>query len=570
MSSRAERERPAPDPEPPAVVGQTLSALLILADDTRAQRPLAMLAEARRPSFDVIRVTGVDAAAILLRSQRFDVILFGLEHERTDGLEAISALAAVAPGTAIVVGTQLINEPLALRALHHGAQDCLFIDDPALDHARAVRAIYHAIARASLDANHQLDRMIAISPDAIMTVNHQFLITRFNAAAERMYGMAAEEAVGRRANQLPPANRRGSQLAFLRRVLSGESMEASEIVRRRRKDGADVILSASGTPITDVLGTVVEACVLVRDVTPLHSEQTARAHAEQQVRRAFDEALIGMALVDLQGRSYEINDALCRLLQRSRGELIGATLDRFTHPDHHGHAIAQWRDLLSKGELTNVAQTRFLLPDGRSIWAEVHASLIVEADGSPSHFVVQVQDITRRRREEDRLRDIAEHDELTGVLNRRGFDMALRGQVADNERHGAEGALLMVDLDNFKHHNDTYGHAVGDKILVAVASALSDHLRESDAVGRLGGDEFLVLMRHGGLEAAEVVAQMLLSHVTSAALAITGDSDRPITASIGIVCFAGAGQATAQQLMELADQAMYSAKRLGKNRYTVA
>lgn len=414
-----------------------------------------------------------------------------------------------------------------------------------------------------------LDRLIAASPDAIVTIDRELVVTRFNAAAERLYGYTADQILGTSVSELAPQTGQASQVAFIQRVLAGESIEAYEIVRKHA-DGSELIVSVSGTPVTDDHGDVVEVCAVLRDVTALHAEQAARAHAERQVQRAFDEALIGMALIDLSGRSFEINDALCRLLKRPRGELLGAPIEQFAHPDHRGEVIARRENLAAGGEYGTVAQTRFMLPDGRTIWAEVHASLILEADGSPSHYVIQVQDITRRRREEDRLRDIAEHDELTGVLNRRGFDLALRGHIADNARHGPEGALLMLDLDNFKHHNDTFGHAVGDRILVAVGNALTDHLRESDAVGRLGGDEFMVLLRTGALEGAETVARMLLTHVTGHAQAVTGDSDHPITASIGIVCFAGAGNATAEELMDRVDQAMYVAKNLGKNRFAVA
>ena len=123
---------------------------------------------------------------------------------------------------------------------------------------------------------------------------------------------------------------------------------------------------------------------------------------------------------------------------------------------------------------------------------------------------MQVQDITDRRRLEDQLRHLADHDPLTGLLNRRGIDRALAQHVARGRRYGAEGALLVLDLDGFKAVNDSLGHAAGDELIVTCAAALQNRLRETDILGRLGGDEFAVLLPAEGEAEAVIVAEAIV------------------------------------------------------------
>ena len=183
------------------------------------------------------------------------------------------------------------------------------------------------------------------------------------------------------------------------------------------------------------------------------------------------------------------------------------------------------------------------------------AALLLDAGGRPLSWVGQFQDVTERRRQEAELRHLAEHDPLTGLLNRSAFALALEQHLARVRRYGGEGALLMADLDGFKRVNDLHGHAAGDELLTACADALRGRLRESDAIARLGGDEFAVLLRGGGSEEAEIVARSLLAAVEHATLGA-------ITASVGVASV-GAGACRADELLRGADRAMYRAKRAG-------
>ena len=128
------------------------------------------------------------------------------------------------------------------------------------------------------------------------------------------------------------------------------------------------------------------------------------------------------------------------------------------------------------------------------MWVAINSTLVRDADGKPLHFLSQMQDITESRRHEAELRHMADHDPLTGLLNRRSFERELERHVAYVERYGPKGAAIVLDLDHFKTINDTLGHSAGDELIVRVAHALRSRLRESDVLARLGGDEFAILL----------------------------------------------------------------------------
>ena len=164
------------------------------------------------------------------------------------------------------------------------------------------------------------------------------------------------------------------------------------------------------------------------------------------------------------------------------------------------------------------------------------------------------------RRTQDELEQMASHDHLTGALNAGAFTRRLTRELQRNRRYRRPAALLYLDLDNFKQLNDAHGHLTGDAVLRLTADALRRALREVDVVGRLGGDEFAVLMPETDGELAAAASRRLSEGIRHAF-----DGTPPITASIGIVSFVDT-TVSSQELLRRADQAMYSAKKAGKDR----
>jgi diguanylate cyclase (GGDEF)-like protein len=186
--------------------------------------------------------------------------------------------------------------------------------------------------------------------------------------------------------------------------------------------------------------------------------------------------------------------------------------------------------------------------------------------GRPAYAVIQVVDITERKRFEGQLQYLADHDALTGLYNRRRFEEELDRVLAAAERYGRAGALLVLDLDGFKYVNDTLGHPVGDELIARLAGTLRDELRESDVIARLGGDEFGVILPEATEAEAAAVADKLLRAVQRDGTVADASRRARVTASIGVAPFDGGDGLSAEELLVEADIAMYDAKEGGRNR----
>ena len=279
---------------------------------------------------------------------------------------------------------------------------------------------------------------------------------------------------------------------------------------------------------------------------------------------AFEHAPIGLGVFNPEGEYIRANPALCRLLDRPPEHLLGRRDQQFTHPDDRQADVdAAWRIL--NGEL-DVWQTekRFVRPDGSIVWAIANMTFLRERHGHAVAWLGQFQDITERKSLEDRLRRLADEDALTAVPNRRSFEQSVRVTLELSARRQIAGSLLMIDLDGFKEINDTYGHAVGDRALAAVAGALRKRLRASDLIARVGGDEFAVLLPATSGQGARDVADALADVVRETRLG----PDAPaiaLSASLGVADFGTVPLPTVQELFASADAAMYVAKRAARH-----
>jgi diguanylate cyclase (GGDEF)-like protein len=190
------------------------------------------------------------------------------------------------------------------------------------------------------------------------------------------------------------------------------------------------------------------------------------------------------------------------------------------------------------------------------------------ADGEIHGRVWSFRDVTERERIQARLRHLADHDPLTGLLNRRRFEEELSDRVAHVARYDSGGAVLLLDLDNFKYVNDSLGHRTGDAVIRSVADLLRRQIRETDVLARLGGDELAVLLPYADEQQARHVAQKLVEALRSHRAVFRGKRLR-MTTSIGVAVISKARLQTAEQLMVEADVAVYEAKESGRDRYYV-
>jgi diguanylate cyclase (GGDEF)-like protein/PAS domain S-box-containing protein len=280
---------------------------------------------------------------------------------------------------------------------------------------------------------------------------------------------------------------------------------------------------------------------------------------------AFTSAPIGMALIDLDGRCLQVNDALCRITGHSRDQLKATTFRAITHSDDADRDADSVRELLDGRIPSYQTEKRYRHAWGHYFWVLLTKSLVRDVQGKPLYVVSQVQDISERKEMTVRLEYLIDHDFLTGLYNRRRFEQELAREAGRVARYEAKGAVLMIDLDNFKDVNDAFGHKAGDDLLKGVAGALKHRIRQTDVLARVGGDEFAVMLPEADADEAQKVADSIIKTLGKQ-VAVLGERSIHATASVGVALFDGL---SATAVLAFADQAMYEAKQAGRNRAAI-
>jgi diguanylate cyclase (GGDEF)-like protein/PAS domain S-box-containing protein len=438
----------------------------------------------------------------------------------------------------------------------------------AAEHDRVESELRAAELRHRLLADNATDTILAVGPDG--------RITYVSPASHELIGYPPEEIVGREPRDfVHPDDRRAVMRVRARIGEEGDTITVTS--RLRHRAGHYVWIEARVRRVLDPkTGLPMEGQAIVRDVSDRVAAEAALresveriAAAEQRFRTAFEAAPIGMALSDLDGRFIQVNDALCAITGYTREELEEMSFADLGHPADAGREEEMMRSLLAGEQSTFWMEKRYVDVVGQVVWVAVHATLVRAADGTPQHFLGQIQDVSERVRYEAQLQHMADHDPLTGLLNRRSFERQLNQHIQQVQRYGPEGAALVLDIDRFKHINDTLGHNVGDELIVKVAQTLRTRLRDSDVLARLGGDEFAILLPRGGAAEATKVADAVLGAVRAQSVLTAAGRRRPITASIGIALFSDTERLTAEDLLVNADLAMYDAKEAGRDRAAI-
>jgi len=289
--------------------------------------------------------------------------------------------------------------------------------------------------------------------------------------------------------------------------------------------------------------------------------------ANLQEREAFLDSVLnatpqGMFVANFDGEITYMNPSLLGMLGIQADVPMDAWL-RQIHPDDLDGAMDMWKHSLKTGT-DFVRQLRFERTDGETLWLDIHARVVMLSQGGHSLGLVGVvKDITERRELEAIQRWEAEHDPLTGLLNRRGFERRLDEAFADFQKTSTPSALLLFDLDHFKPINDEGGHALGDEMLRRIAQVVAWEVRRSDHVARQGGDEFGVLLPSCTLSQARKIAEALRNSVGEISVVHEG-KEYSVTLSIGITTFheddSGTDDAVAR-----ADAGSYAAKDKGRD-----
>lgn len=287
--------------------------------------------------------------------------------------------------------------------------------------------------------------------------------------------------------------------------------------------------------------------------------------SEQKYRSLFEGVREGIFIAQLDGCFVDVNPAMAQILgYKMPIEFLRAHQEDPLWPFLDDSERERFLGTLAEyGEATHL-QLRMLRRDGAVIWVEINAHACAEVRGPAMVIEGMLSDITERKRMLEELRYLATTDGLTGLYNRRHFLELCGRELLRSRRYRSEIGLLMLDADHFKEINDTHGHNIGDEALRLIARLCRAQLREVDITGRLGGEEFAVLLPQAGLREVYGAAERLRKAIEQTALPLGSGQMLRLTVSIGVCAFA-AQNVTIEHLLKAADDALYTAKRNGRN-----
>ena len=275
----------------------------------------------------------------------------------------------------------------------------------------------------------------------------------------------------------------------------------------------------------------------------------------------FEEAPFGIAIVSISGALVDANPMWATIVRRSRPALRGVELAALALPGHGEQIRSALEALIAGEEMPDALEIVIPLPAGGDVHCQLALSVARGAGNAPLNVIAQLQDISARKQTEEQLRYQADHDPLTGLLNRRALEREFVARI-QGARDSDQGAMLLVDLDGLKEVNDQFGHPAGDETLRSLGTSLSSCVRSCDPIGRVGGDEFAVLAGTQEEAALSSLADRLLTDIRTR----TREQGIPVSASIGIARIERA--ASDRELWRRADSALYAAKGGGGDRHT--
>lgn len=492
---------------------------------------------------------GLSAADVLGKTAT-DLNIWGVDQAGPDLLHRVQT-------------TSIRNLEMAFRRSNGQAFTGLVSAEPfQLDTVEAIVVVVRDISQLK-ETQQQLQtseekfaKAFHASPDGLLLSRQRDgLLIEVNEGFSRITGFTAATSIDQTALELGiwvDLNERKHLLELMRR----DGFVRDFICHIRRADGLIRLceLSSRPLPIGD------EDCMLTiaRDIT----ERQLMQEKLQQAATVFESTAEGVLITDTRQNISAVNRAFSEITGYSEAEALGET-PRLLASGLHDSAFyaAMWHQLTAyghwQGEISNRRKNGELYPS----WLTISA---VRNGDQVTHFVAVFADISSLKLAQARLDYQAHHDPLTGLPNRTLFENRLQAALNGQQETGKQGAVLFLDLDRFKHINDSLGHPVGDLLLKDIALRLKEQLRDIDTVARLGGDEFIILLP--GLQHpsdAEHLANKLLACFTPPFQA--GEHEFFISASIGTSLYPQDGTDVAT-LVKNADAAMYRSKAKGRNR----
>ena len=433
------------------------------------------------------------------------------------------------------------------------------------------------LRRKQVELDESLARYVNfydLAPVGYCTVTEEGLIRESNLTTSTLLNVPRSELIKQSITRFIFNDDQDSYYKHRRKLIDADGPLSVEL-RLLKRDGAPFWAHLEVAKVKEGEGGS-EMRLVIKDITERKNVEECLRASEAQYR-SLAEWTPESIIIHGEGKMLFVNPAAIKMLGATcASDLVGKPILDLIHPDFR-KIVSQRLDKNAKpGGKSPMQEQKLFKRDGSVIDVEVQG-MRVNFNGKPAVHAA-MRDITERKHSEELVRQLAYYDPLTGLVNRLLFNNQVTQATLASKRTGHHGALLLLDLDNFKSINDTYGHGAGDLLLIEVARRLKSCVREVDAVGRLGGDEFVVLLKDLAQDEVTAKAQAVvlaekIRGLLGAPYVLTLAADADLapqviehrcTASLGVALFLGS-TVSREDCIKRADIAMYRAKNSGRN-----
>jgi diguanylate cyclase (GGDEF)-like protein/PAS domain S-box-containing protein len=307
------------------------------------------------------------------------------------------------------------------------------------------------------------------------------------------------------------------------------------------------------------------------DITERKKAELSLLQSERFLNTVFESINDPFNIIDSDYRIIKANEPYAKMRGKTIEQLIGRCCYEVLQDRNDICEECSVEDTFNSGK-PHAKEKLASFAGGKQAWIEIYTYPIFDENGKVLSVIEYTRDITKRKRTEaerdilvDKLQHLYRTDDLTGLLNRRALIERLEEEVRRTKRYKSQLALIICDIDYFKDINDTYGHDIGDRVLQVVSNLIKDSLRNTDIIGRYGGDEFLLILPETSMEGAKEIAERVRLNVKDFELQMSGNKSVKTTLSLGVAEF-DADKEDIDGLIKRADNALYMAKGKGRNR----
>jgi len=421
------------------------------------------------------------------------------------------------------------------------------------------------------ESEEKLRNIIEHSNEIFYIHDTEHILTFVSSTSKDILGYTPEEMMRNWTELITdnPINQKGFEITQ-KAIETGERQE-SYLLEAKKKDSTLLFLEIEESPIKDAEGKVVGIIGAARDVTERKQSDEALRKSEERYRTVLEANPDPVAVYDIEGKVLYLNPAFTRVFGWSSKERFGKKMDVYV-PEEAWSETKMMIDKVLAGEAFSGIETHRYTKEGKLIPVSISGATYRDLEGNHLGTVVNLRDISEQKSLEEKLERLSYLDGLTGIANRRHFDINLDLEWRRMARLDKSLSLIMCDIDFFKAYNDTYGHQAGDKCLKAVGNVLKGSAkRAGDLVARYGGEEFTILLPMTDSEKAFIIAEKIQRDINSLKVPHKkSEVSDVVTLSFGIATLFPHPSKSQNDLVELADKALYRAKHEGRNKVIIS